>query len=246
LSEFGGKEEFSVLAEGYQAITDELKKEFLELGGYIQLKITVLDVLEGAEGITIKATSGQLHAKHCILALPSEALKKLPSIAPKMPILKHLTMSPLVRMYAIFPVKQGHCWFSDLNSTVVASPLRYIIPVNSAKGIIMISYTDGEDALHWMRIHKEKGLAEVKRQVMSLIRHTFPHRTIPNPLEFKIYPWSNGCTYWAPGLYDPEALLKKAYIVSDRIYACGESLALRQCWVESAFESATAMLKEIA
>ena len=245
LSEFGGQEEFSVIAEGFQAITDGLKKEFITLGGDIQMKAEAQDVLEDGQGVTAILKDGQIKAKRIILALPSESLKALPSIRPKMPVLQHLAMSPLVRMYAVFPVTKGQTWFSDMPSTVVHNKLRYIIPVNSAKGIIMISYTDGADARHWMNVYEKKGLAEVKRQIMSLIRHTFPHRSIPEPHTFKIYPWSNGCTYWTPGLYCPKTLLSTSYKVTDRVFACGESLAYKQCWVESALESAANMLKEI-
>jgi monoamine oxidase len=80
---------------------------------------------------------------------------------------------------------------------------------------------------------------------MGLVRKTFPERTIPEPHIFKMYPWSSGCTYWLPGSYSPERVCDKALQVTDRIYACGESLAVRQGWVESALESASNMLAKI-
>ena len=245
LTEFGGKEEFSVIAEGFQAITDGLAKEFREAGGILQVKSKVLDVQEEGTGVCVSLQSGEIHGTKAILALPSEALKKLPSVRTRIPALKHLTMSPLVRMYAVFPVHKGTSWFSDIPSTAVDSPLRYIIPVNSVKGIIMISYTDGKDAEHWIRLQKAKGSGEVRRQVMGLIRHTFPDRSIPEPHQFHIYPWSNGCSYWAPGHYDVEAVCQKSRKISNRLYACGESLNHCQAWVESALESTNAMLKLI-
>ena len=245
MTEFGGKEEFFVIAEGFQAITDGLAKEFKNLGGIVQFKSTVQDLEETHDGVTVLLKYGQLHGSKVILALPSEALKKIPSVQARIPALPHLVASPLVRMYAVFPVHKGTSWFSDLPSTVVNNPLRYIIPVNSAKGIIMISYTDGEDARHWMNLQKTKGTGEVKRQIMSLVRQTFPDKSIPNPHQFKIYPWSDGCTYWAPGTYDVEATVVKSRKISSRIFACGESLNHCQTWVEAALESANAMLKLI-
>jgi hypothetical protein len=130
-------------------------------------------------------------------------------------------------------------------STVVINPLRYIIPVNSAKGIIMISYTEGPDARHWMNLLHDKGLREVEHQIMRLVRETFPERSIPNPHQFKVYPWTHGCSYWSPGSYDVEATCVKSRKISNRIYACGESLNHCQTWVEAALESAIAMMKLI-
>ena len=245
MTEFGGKEEFCVIAEGFQAITDGLAKEFKQAGGIVQLKTTVQDVREDDTGVHVLVKGGHLRGGRVILALPSEALKKIPSVQAKIPALPHLIMSPLVRMYAVFPVHKGHSWFSDMPSTVVSNPLRYIIPVNSTKGIIMISYTEGPDARHWMNLLHDKGLYEVKQQIMSLVRQTFPERSIPNPYQFKVYPWSHGCSYWSPGSYDVEATCVKSRKISDRIYACGESLNHCQTWVEAALESAIAMMKLI-
>jgi len=242
---FGGKEEFFVIKEGYQAITDGLAKEFREAGGIIQLDCLVEDVKEIPQGVHILLKDGELHGDRCILAVPSSSLKILPSIAPKMPALKHIVMCPLLRLYAVFPVHKGHSWFSDLHSTVVGNKLRYIIPVNSAKGIIMISYTDGEDAFQWIRVLEKKGIKELERQIMDLIHQTFPHRKIPKPTQFKAYPWMHGCSYWTSGNYDLATTLEKSYQISPKIYACGESLSLKQAWVESALESATNLLKRV-
>jgi hypothetical protein len=109
----------------------------------------------------------------------------------------------------------------------------------------MISYTDGDDAYNWIQILNKKGIKEVQKQVMSLIRHTFPHRSIPEPNQFKAYPWDRGCSYWTSGTYDVAASLEKSYQISPKIYACGESLSFKQAWVESALESATNLLKRL-
>jgi monoamine oxidase len=99
--------------------------------------------------------------------------------------------------------------------------------------------------MHWIQMQKEKGSDQVERQVMSLIRHTFSDLSIPNPSEFHIYPWSNGCSYWTPGSYDVEAVCQSSRSISKRIYACGESLNHCQAWVESALESTNQMLAKL-
>ena len=153
-------------------------------------------------------------------------------------------MMPLLRMYAVFPSKKGVSWFSGLNKIVTNSPLRYIIPINAARGVIMISYTDGDDAKYWM--NQVGGDDNVKDLVMSDVRRLFPDRTIPDPLFFKQHPWSDGCTYWLPGKYSVLTESNKSLHprpgTMPHLFMCGESFAVRQCWIESALEQADKLL----
>jgi hypothetical protein len=163
-----------------------------------------------------------------------------------LPVLKHLEMTPLLRMYAIFPTKGGVSWFSGLNKVVTNSHIRYIIPINAQRGIVMISYTDGNDAKWW--INKNKGLTDkkVEELVMSEIRTLFPDRSIPDPIFFKQHPWVSGCTYWLPGNYNVEDESKKSlHPLPSKIphlFMCGESFAVDQCWIESALDQADKLL----
>jgi monoamine oxidase len=146
-------------------------------------------------------------------------------------------------MYAVFPVHKGRSWFSGLAKMITNDAVRYIIPVNPAKGMVMISYTDGEEARFWINFQKEKGNKAVQSAVMSHVRQLLPHIHIPEPRLFKIHPWTSGCTYWCPGSYDVETMSKDAHKLTKRVYACGESIALTQCWMEGSLESADQVLK---
>jgi monoamine oxidase len=103
----------------------------------------------------------------------------------------------------------------------------------------MISYTDGADAAYWIK--KPKGVAE--KEVMAAIRALLPTHTIPDPTEFHIYPWPSGCTYWLPGSYDPAQMIRESLQIQDGLYACGESLSLKQAWMEGALDSADDLLR---
>ena len=243
-SEFRGAEEFFVCKEGLQSVTNGLKADYEALGGQFQLNTKVLDVKEVGDHVHLDLAKGSLTGAHCILTMPANPLRRLPSL--RIPGLKHLGMEPLIRMYAIFPVKRGKSWFSDLGNVVFPdSVVRYFIPVNAAKGVCMISYTDGKDARHWIKMLDREGRPVVCRAVMKEIRRLFPDRHVPNLLDFYTYPWHDGCTYWLPGDYDPEKVCKEARHISKRISACGESFSLRQAWIEGSLESATELLKEL-
>jgi protoporphyrinogen oxidase len=259
--EMGSKATFGVCVEGLQAIVSHMANEFIKLGGIIQLKTTVKNIIKQT---VILKDNNRLSGKNIVLALHASALKQIPSLATWKP-LKYLAMEPLVRIYAVFPTGSGSSgvwfhsesnltkngmpntssgvWFSDLGKIVTKNKIRYIIPIDPKKGSIMISYTDGADAKYWISRYNKGGQKEVQEEVMNEIRKLFPTRFIPDPILFKVYPWTEGCTYWLPGKYDPIEMSKAAHCIRSGLYCCGESISLRQAWMEGALESAEEVCK---
>ena len=240
--EFSKKAHYCTVKEGYQAIPEALAKDFLKRGGAIQYNTTVSDIQETKTGVQVLVAKGDpIEADRVILALHKEALDNIPFAKRHMPALKHLKMEPLVRMYAVFPLANGKSWFAGKPKMVTDDPVRYIIPVG--KDTIMISYTEGPYAKHWIDLQKQKGAYMVEREVMKHIRSLFPDITIPDPLLFKFHPWTSGCTYWLPGNYDVRKMSDEAHQLTDKVFACGESISLRQAWTEGALESAETVLQ---
>ena len=228
MNEMNPSAEFGCCKEGYSAIIDGLAKELAERKVEIKLNSEVVSLKDTT--ITLKDNT-TYKASKVVLALHLAALK---DIMPHLHQLKHLSMQPLVRMYAIFP----KTWFADLPKLVVPGKLRYIIPINPKIGSIMISYTDGADARYWMARYNGKGKEAVQEEVMTEVRKLFPTRHIPDPIVFKVYPWTDGCTYWLPGDYDPEVVSKELMTPRKNVYICGESISMKQAWMEGALESA--------
>lgn len=223
---------FGVCAEGLDQIPKRMAAEFEALGGEIWLNTPVKDI----KGQIVHLGKGRtISAPRIVLALHADAIANLPSVrwAPA----RHLRMDPLVRMYAVFPTKPT-AWFTAADRIVVPGRVRYVIPIDVKKGSIMISYTDGADARYWMARHAAHGTAAVQAEVMRYIRALFPTRHIPDPILFKVYPWHSGCTYWLPGAYDVAAVSRAGHTIRDGLYVCGESVSLRQAWIEGALESA--------
>lgn len=236
---------FGGCKEGLSAIIRGMVREFRQLGGQIRLNSQVFEVrrVDGIENILLGAGE-VMKGRLCVLALHRDAVAGLRGLS-RWSGIKHLKMDPLLRMYAVFPTCDGGgAWFSGLPKVVTAGRVRFVIPVNPLKGIIMISYTDGADALYWMNRVKKDGKENVVAKVMKEIRELFPDRAIPDPLEFKVYPWDSGCTYWLPGNYDPVVESKEALCVREGLYCCGESWSLRQAWMEGALEHADILLSD--
>jgi monoamine oxidase len=229
--EMGGKVGFGVCVEGLSKITDGLASDFERLGGESRLGSEVVDI-NYKKGIVILKDKEELKGKMIVSCLHCNAMKNMKTLYNNMPVLKKVDMSKLVRMYAVFP----KVWWTN-KKTICEKRIRYIIPISAKQKSIMISYTDGDEAEWWINLMDKKGKDEVQKQVMKEVREIFGEE-VPEPSEFKIYPWTDGCTYWKPGRYVPWessiAVLKP--FAGYPFFVCGESFSLRQAWMEGALE----------
>ena len=178
---------------------------------------------------------GTYDASTAVLTMPCDSLKKILSL----PVLKHLGMEPLVRIYAVFPLQNGNAWFQE-QKIVTDGPLRYVIPMNPKQGSIMISYTEGPDSEQWSRLEQ----ADLTKVLMKEVRRLFPTLVIPEPILVKRYPWSEGCSYWLPGDYHVEEASHASLQPNPQVplFLAGESFAVKQCWMESALLQADQLL----
>jgi glycine/D-amino acid oxidase-like deaminating enzyme len=235
---------FYVVKEGLSALIHSMVVELENLGVVFHLGHRCFEVDNLSAHFKTKGGLTSLKAKKIILALHNSAMK---SIAPfsNLPVLKKVVMCPLLRTYAIFPTKNQVSWFSDIPHSVTDSPIRYFIPINPMKGVVMTSYTDAGDTSKFSRILSLKGEEALKDEIMDGLRKLFPEKKIPEPKFFKAHMWYEGCSYWAPGLYDPIEESRAAMRPLPRfpnVFLCGESWSLKQCWMEGALEHSDEML----
>jgi len=221
-----GSTSFGTCKEGLSSLTHGMGKEFVSLGGEIIKGVEVVRIHKN----TVYCKDTTYNAKKIVLAVQSSALHSIKGV--HAPVLKYLGVEPLLRIYAVFSTKGG-VWFSGMGKTVTNSPIRYIIPIDYKKGLIMISYTDGDDCKYWMK-------KDIQKEVMKELRTMF---TVPDPIFFKIEHWVHGCTYWLPGKYNVEEESYKSLQIAENVFMCGESFAVNQCWIESALDQADKLLR---
>jgi monoamine oxidase len=241
----GTRKGYFSLREGISAIVSGLVKDLRAAGVRVRHGVEVTNVTKEDDNdhyeVHIKgSTAKPMRAERVVLAMPSTALQRLPVMRGCEP-LEHLVMAPLTRIYAEYPTP---AWFADVPRTVTDSPLRYIIPINPARGLIMISYTDDRDTKRW---HGLKG-PQLQAAIQAEVRRLWPDRDIPEPLWVRPYEWADGCTYWRPGDYDPHAesrrMLRPRPATMPELYVCGESFSVgRQAWIEGALEHAELLWK---
>lgn len=236
---------FGVCAEGLDQLIHSMVEDFTNRGGILQQGITVRAVdWKPILSIEVEDEHGthRLTPSALILAVPAPALRSIHGTQ-SFSFLKHLRMEPLLRIYAVFPVRQGKSWFSDQSTTVFDSPVRFFIPIRANQGVAMISYTEGNDAKHWMAMPPKQR----EKKVMEEVRKAFPLLTIPDPLRIQFHPWTHGCTYWLPGNYDPREESEKSIqpVSGKNLFLCNESYAVMQSWMESSLVQADKVLEKL-
>jgi hypothetical protein len=246
--EMGTYKGYIVVKEGLSTLIQGMVKEFESLGGILLKGQEVIDIQKQGSMIYVKSKTeaGNVlwEAPIVICALHRNAFSTIP-LFKDWSILNHLKMEPLVRTYAVFPTSKGVSWFSGIPKLASSSFVRFFIPMNPSCGTVMISYTDGKDARHILKLLKEHDEEKVGDIIVDQVRKMFPNKQIPDPLFFKAHPWYSGCTYWLPGTYDPVLESKKALkpFADMNVYCCGESFSLKQAWMEGALEHADLLLQ---
>jgi monoamine oxidase len=241
--EMGSRSGFFVVREGLSAITRGMRQELETAGVRFRFNSEVVRV-EADGMLHLRSTDRPIHPARTILALHADALQRiLPSVAAR-PFRQLLRMEPLTRIYAAYPPE--HPWTRALfagPSIVTDSPLRYIIPVNPATGIVMISYTEGRDTRHWHGLKGPRLAAALHRAAQRLWGSD---TDLPEPFWVRPYEWTAGCTYWRPGDYDPRRVARVLQHPFSTVWIAGESLSVgRQAWIEGALESAHAVADRI-
>lgn len=245
--EMGTYKGYVVVKEGLSSLIQGMVKEFEGMGGTLFKGQEVVNIQKEGSMLYVKTKteSGETlwETPIVICALHKDAFSSI-SLFKTWKTLEYLKMEPLVRTYAVFPTTKGMSWFTGIPKLASSSMVRFFIPMNSSCGTVMISYTDGKDARHILKLLKEQGEEKTGDLIVEQVRKMFPDKKIPDPLFFKAHPWTSGCTYWLPGPYDPEVESKKALKpFSDKnIFCCGESFSLKQAWMEGALEHADLLL----
>ena len=243
---------FVGLREGLDALTTHLANAVRRKGVALRTRYRIQDVRRAPEGgfdivgdFGKKAEARPFHirARRVILAT-CRCSMSIFSVLARTPMLRQLQTSPLLRIYAVYPPnpRTGRVWFDGLAKTVTDSPLRYVIPIDPAKGLIMISYTDGPtDTEYWRKMASD---AQLLRGIQREVRHLFETRfgPIPDPVYLKRHDWPSGCTYWVPGRYDIGEAIEKAMHPEKGLWVVGESVSRQQAWMEGALESAERLL----
>ena len=217
---------------GYIIITDNKGKELQFLANKVILTIPKNKLIN----IKIKPNISNTKLSAKLSAKLTQLLKNINSVQNE----------PLYRIYARYPLdKKNHkVWFDGLGKIVTNLPIKYIIPVNYDKGVIMISYTDSKFADYWV---KQVSEGTFENTLNTQLKQLFPDIDIPKAKWFKHCPWISGAGYWKKG-YDRKVIMPKMIEPLGRknnLYICGENYSSHQAWVEGSLETSDMVLEAI-
>jgi len=197
--------------------------------------------------IIIETNTYTYICNHCICALPVEALQRISFFSPISYKLRQIKSFPLCRIYSKYNTKTNdHIWFSTIRKSTTNNMLRYVIPIDKERGIIMSSYTDSIYANRWRDLNKEKGIQGIKTEISHLNYETFGIRT-NKPTHTKMFYWPHGVGYWLVGA-DSHILSRELIQPFDKIpvYICGEHISEKnQQWIEGALETVEKVLRKM-
>ena len=229
--------EYYGVVEGLDSITTHLHDAAEKAGATLKNRHTVTNIkrlapdlfeITGLRGKKANQHPFKYQASRVIIATCRCGYGDF-SILKEMPLMKQLATGALTRIYAVYQPPL------DIPEKVVTDgPLRFIIPINPKTGLIMISYTDGDDTKYWRDLDGDALEDAIHKEFTKL----FPDKTMTKPTYLKKHEWPNGCTYWLPGNYNPKEASKIAHNPEPNLYLTGESVSLTQTWMEGALESA--------
>jgi len=247
-TDFNSKTKFYILNGGLNQIIKQLELRIKKMKGKIktnyELKyITKID--------NLYCINKSIYCKKIVLAIPKPSINKLIKFKTNsllLPFKKYINTvkgEPLYRIYAKYKTP---CWFQNIDKFSTNLPIKFFIPYNKKKGIVMISYTDGKYAKYWLNVLK-KGDAYFQTEIKKQLNLLFPNINIPNYEWVSHHFWDEGVYYWRKGFKGKE-LEKKIYNclkkeTNEDIFLCGECYSSKQAWIEGGLITSNLVLKKI-
>lgn len=225
----------------YHLLVDSIV-EYLKSQGCKLIKNTpVKDVIKLDDKFKVVLDNKNIFTKKIIFCTPKDSLLNFTCLDPVKCILKNsITCKELCRVYALFDENEE--WLLNFNKkTVVNNALRYIIPMNPKKGLIMISYTDDKYTHYWK--NKKDNQNDLKTSIVRLIKQALNIQVKP-PKKVYVNYWNCGVAYWNKGV-NSEHISNLITSPLPDTYICGENYSRQQSWVEGALESCDRCLLNI-
>ena len=240
---------FHSLSGGLQQIIDHLVEriQHQRTNTTIELHQAVQSIIKKEKEVyTIQTKTDRFLARTVICALPKQKLEKLSIFRPIQSILSKILCGKLCRIYARFHPKEK-IWFQDLPKITTNNNIRMIIPINSKKGLIMISYSDHKYADFWYNLYKKNQktlIEELKKEIQQTTG-----KIMPEPMEIRVFYWACGVGYWGIGANSTEISQKMIQPLTKHpnIYCCGEHFSEKnQQWMEGALETSQKVIDRIS
>ena len=176
----------------------------------------------------------------------SGIMKLVPGASKPNSLYQQIHGQPFLRLYAKFDRKSSELLKKYINEyTIVPGPLQKVIPIDSNKGIYMISYSDNDYAIS-LKKYLENTLVNRKLYEKLLEESLGIPTASLKIIAIKDFYWPIGTHYFEP-LHGAETRSEFIYKVQHPIegmIVVGEAVSTYQGWVEGALESVEATVNK--
>lgn len=238
---------FYILNGGLSQIVYKLKNDNLSMGGIIKINTQCNDVKynDKTKIFTIITNKNDYTTDNIVFTCQRPDLLKFNILSPVKHLLQSIRNANLCRFYFIFDTKKC-AWFKNLKKTITDSRISYFIPIDSEKGLVMISYVDEYNARYLKRM-EEKNKLEFIQFMVSECKKIFGIDDIPMPIWTKSFYWNNGVGDWKVGVDSLQVQRKIIKPINGmKLYICGENYSRDyQCWIEGALQTADKVLNKL-
>ena len=144
---------FYVLKEGFSELCEKMSEHNKKNKNTQIMKNTKIVKIHESDGHyqLVSSDNNTFMCKNLVIAIKSAQLKQFKILKHIFKHIDNIHGAPLLRIYAQYPLQCGKSWFENIPKTRTNSCLRQIIPINPKTGLIMISYTDGDDIFHFVK-----------------------------------------------------------------------------------------------
>lgn len=238
----GGKH--FILMGGAEMMIDELRKILTHRGCKIYLNHEVHKIDPKKKNIIVMHSneSKEVSYENIIFSTDIHGLRKIQNVPLSKKLLKSVESSPLMRIYAVYPKKDGKLWFDDISKVNTDLDIQFIIPINKENGLIMISYTTDSKAEIWNNLTSEH---ELNTKLEETLQHIFPDKDIPKPTHLKSHFWRFGVHNWNLRADIPRVNGELLKHEKNNIFVAGEMFSNHHAWVEGGLQSVQSILPRI-
>jgi protoporphyrinogen oxidase/cytochrome b involved in lipid metabolism len=219
---------YYVLLGGLEQIIVELQKQIPK--DLINLNTPIDKITKTTTGYTVNSKDKEWSAKGIITAVNYSDLLGLN----EKKLVKTVKPEHLLRIYAIYPKKNGKVWFDSMPRVITDLPIKYIIPIDYESGLVMISYVDNRYADYWT---KKDTLEDIKKGLKKQLEEIFSETTIPEPIYLRLHEWKEGVNYYRPGVNSQEFQEELIGKFKENQFFIGEIFSNYQAWIEGALET---------
>ena len=183
------------------------------------------------------------YAKKLIIATPINTVKKL---FKSHPIYREIVGNVFLRLYGKFSGKSINIMKEHVSkTTIVTTPIQKIIPINSDKGIYMISYCDNKNAISY-KSRLENTVENRAFWTRELEKALSLNNSIKLKLQsIKAFYWKIGTHYYKPlklFYQNRDNFINIVQHPDKNILVVGEIISRKQGWTEGALESVEKVL----